>query len=226
MCEANYGGTGTTTPYFNYTTTGTNMHESWYQDNSAPTGNGTINTSRPNIYLSYSANYCANTNTTSTAYYISNFSTTGGTTNITNNASGFSANGYGSFIGMSVSKSNGGTVNFSITSGNGTMGFGIWVDWNQDGDFADANEQMYLSGSYLSTATGSFIVPAAALSGSTRMRVVGNYLNTSPTACTGTGYTECEDYTFIVVPTVMPNTQDCAGAQALCQSTYYNVHLM
>ncbi|MEP7169062.1 MAG: GEVED domain-containing protein, partial [Bacteroidota bacterium] len=143
--------------------------------------------------------YCINTNTTSTTYYINNFSTTNGITNITNNNSGFSANGYGNFTGLSVSQVPGSSVSFSMSEVGGTMGFGIWVDWNQDGDFADAGEQMYLPGSYQASATGSFTVPAGALPGNTRMRVVGNELAVSPTACTGTAYTECEDYTFNVV---------------------------
>lgn len=145
--------------------------------------------------------YCTNTNTTNTTYYISSFSTTGGTTNITNNASGFSTNGYGNFTAMTVSAVQGSTINFSIATNNGTYtyGFGIWVDWNQDGDFADSGEQMYMPGTYLSTATGSFTVPVTALTGNTRMRVLCNYTSTSPAACTGGTSTECEDYTFNVV---------------------------
>ncbi|MFH0895562.1 MAG: GEVED domain-containing protein [Bacteroidota bacterium] len=143
--------------------------------------------------------YCVNTNTVNTTYFINNFSTTAGTTNITNNGSGFSANGYGNFTAMSASAMQGNSINFSITESGGTMGFGIWVDWNQDGDFADGGEEMYMPGVYQVTGTGSFTVPLTATPGNTRMRVVGNELSTTPTACTGTSYTECEDYTFNVI---------------------------
>ena len=151
--------------------------------------------------------YCANTGGTST-YYISNFTTTVGTTNI-NNTSGFSTNGYGNYLAMSASQMQGQTINFSITGAGSTYGFGIWVDWNQNGSFADAGEQMYNSGAYLASTTGSFTVPITALPGNTRMRVVENYLSATPTACTGTAYTECEDYTFTVI--ALPN---CSGPPA------------
>ena len=141
--------------------------------------------------------YCTNTNTTNTSYYISSFFTTGGTTNITNNSSGFSANGYGNFTAMAVTQMQTQVINFSITETGGTMHFGIWVDWNDDGDFTDSGEEVYINTTYNSSVTGSFTVPLTATAGSHRMRVVGNELGTV-TACTGSGYTECEDYTFTV----------------------------
>jgi len=52
LCEANYGGTGTTTPYFQYTTSGTGTHQYSYADNAPGTGSGYLSTSRPNIKLS------------------------------------------------------------------------------------------------------------------------------------------------------------------------------
>ncbi|MFZ4400811.1 MAG: GEVED domain-containing protein [Bacteroidales bacterium] len=52
LCEANYGGTGTTTPYFQYTTAGTGTHQYSYADNAPGTGTGYLSTSRPNIKLS------------------------------------------------------------------------------------------------------------------------------------------------------------------------------
>jgi hypothetical protein len=54
LCESNYTGTGTSSyPYFYYTSTSDNKHEYWYQDNSVPTGTGTVNTLRPDIYIEY-----------------------------------------------------------------------------------------------------------------------------------------------------------------------------
>jgi len=51
--ETNYGGTGSTSyPYFRYTSS-TSKHEIWYQNTSAPTGNGTVNSYRPNIQITY-----------------------------------------------------------------------------------------------------------------------------------------------------------------------------
>lgn len=165
--------------------------------------------------------YCTNTNTTNTTYYINNFSTTGGTTNITNNNSGFSTNGYGSFLSMTVTQQLNGVVNFSVTGdGISTYGFGIWVDWNQDGDFVDAGEQVFMTTTYVASATGSFTVPAGATLGSTRMRVVTDWLDETPVACPGTAYSECEDYTFVVTSACTPpaapgaitsNSPQCSG---------------
>lgn len=163
--------------------------------------------------------YCTNTNTTNTTYFISSFSTTGGSTNITNNSSGFSANGYGNFTAMSCSGALGSTINFSITETGGTMHFGIWIDWNQDGDFSDSGEDVYVNNStYQTTVTGSFSIPAGASLGSTRMRVVGNESGTVA-ACTGTGYTECEDYTITLSAPLAPSISGLGAASGCIGSS-------
>jgi hypothetical protein len=150
--------------------------------------------------------YCTHTNSTNTTYYISNFSTTSGVTNITNNTSGFSANGYGNFTAQTVTQLRGSSVNFSITSGNGTMNYGIWVDWNNDGDFVDAGEQVHLTNTMVNTTSGTITVPAGATLGNLRMRVTCEYMSGSAVYCTGGAYTECEDYTFVVT-----DGTPCAG---------------
>lgn len=54
LCETNYGGSGTSPyPYFNYTTTSDSKHQFFYQDSSEPTGDGTLNTQRPNITFGF-----------------------------------------------------------------------------------------------------------------------------------------------------------------------------
>ena len=169
--------------------------------------------------------YCANTGG-SAAYYINNFSTTGGTANITNNGTGFTAGGYANYTAIVAQQLQGSAVNFSITGGGTyTYGFGIWVDWNQNGSFADAGDQVYNSGAYLASTTGSFTVPLTALTGNTRMRVVSNYLSTAPVACTGTAYTECEDYTFNVVllsPCTTPSAQPSAPVLTTISTSQIN----
>jgi len=55
LVETNFGGPGTTSPAFRYTTGATGCHQYWYQDTTAPTGNGYLNTNRPNIGISLSA---------------------------------------------------------------------------------------------------------------------------------------------------------------------------
>ncbi|PKP04735.1 MAG: hypothetical protein CVU11_03220 [Bacteroidetes bacterium HGW-Bacteroidetes-6] len=52
LCEANFGSTGAgSTVYFYYTNTGSNQHEYYYADNTAPTGTGTLSQNRPNIQI-------------------------------------------------------------------------------------------------------------------------------------------------------------------------------
>ena len=299
LCEANFGGTGAGSsqyPYFYYTSN-SSMHENWYADNNAPTGNGNVGSSRPNIQITYStptfcsgtptagtvsasptavcsgnptiltvsgstsgvcgltfqwqssANaggpwtnisgatsatytatptsptyyrriiYCGSNSATTnsvfvsinnpatcycipasnnTTYYVSAFETTGGTTNINNNTGACSAGGYGNFTAQTVTQEQGMSVNFSSTIV-GSSGFSIWVDWNQDGDFADSDEQVFVSTSYGTSFNGSFSVPITALTGSTRMRVRSNYNDSSPDdPCSSITYGEAEDYTFKV----------------------------
>ena len=144
--------------------------------------------------------YCTPANTVNTTYYISSFSTTGGTTNITNNASGFSTAGYGNFFNtMTATQATGSSINFSTAVTGGTFGINIFVDWNKNGVFTDPGEQVYGSAGYVSSASGSFTVPATALNGATRMRVVADWLSTNPTSCQASSYVEAEDYKFVVV---------------------------
>lgn len=161
---------------------------------------------------SFYTGYCISTSISS-SYYINNFSTTGGIANITNNASGYSASGYGNFVAQIVSQQPYGTVNFSSAFTGGTFGFNIWVDWNNDLDFDDFGEKVYGSGGYFSGNTGSFTVPASATVGNHRMRIRANYDDTNPLACNSITNGETEDYTFTVValpcsgnPTNLPTT--------------------
>ena len=142
-------------------------------------------------------------------YYINNLATTGGVANITNNNSGYSAGGYGNFTNLAVSQVSGNSVNITANFGSSTsytFGVGVWVDWNQDGDFVDAGEQVYNSGAYVTSISATFTVPLTALTGNTRMRVVANYFSTTPSPCSTPISGEIEDYTFTVIPLT-----PCAG---------------
>ncbi|MFN7013923.1 MAG: fibronectin type III domain-containing protein, partial [Bacteroidia bacterium] len=83
--------------------------------------------------------YCAFTSSSNT-YWISNFSTTGGSTNINRN-SNYTAGGYANYSGTDiVTQILGQSFNFSTTMSSGTHGINIYVDWNNDLDFNDAGE--------------------------------------------------------------------------------------
>src|SRR5690554_3389173 len=139
---------------------------------------------------------------TNSARYIDNFSTTGGTQDVSNMGSGFSPDGYGDFYDTyTVAQEQGEDVAFEVDIEGGTAGFRIWVDWNQDGVFDTTEEVAYASTSYSADHTGSFTVPADALEGDTRMRIVSHWLSSSGDIdpCeTGFTYGEFEDYKFTV----------------------------
>ena len=111
---------------------------------------------------------------------------------------------------MSTSQAAGGQVNFSIVLNDDTydwdtgdsegMGVAIYVDWNNDLDFDDANEQVYTSNSYLIyDANGVITVPVGTANGNYRMRLRVDYDSMNPAACGTAYYGEAEDYTFKVV---------------------------
>jgi len=142
--------------------------------------------------------YCAFTSSTNT-YWISNFSTTGGSTNINRN-SNYTAGGYANYSATDiVTQILGQSFNFSTTMSSGTHGINIYVDWNNDLDFNDAGELVYASGTYVGSTTGTITIPVSTTIGNHRMRVVANYFDTNPSACGSYSYTEAEDYTINVV---------------------------
>ena len=153
--------------------------------------------------------YCIPAGTNS-SYYINNFTTTGGSANISNTGSGFSAGGYGNFYNThEVTQVQGQGVSFTTDIVGGTAGFRIWVDWNQDGNFDTTEEVAYNSSSYSASHSGTFDVPYSALPGETRMRIVSHWLSSSgdidPCSTTHT-YGEFEDYKFNVLA-----LEDCSG---------------
>lgn len=118
------------------------------------------------------------------------------------------------------------------TDGNYTARFIVFIDWNQDGDFLDAGETYFATGTALTinsstgidakVATGSIAVPAGALLGNTRMRIKKNFGTAAyPNPCfsagtlaagTTAGYGQAEDYTVNVIESTMA-TSNTAKSQ-------------
>ncbi len=77
-----------------------------------------------------------------------------------------------------------------------------WVDWNIDGDFADAGEYFKLNKTSDLVGEISIAIPQTAKAGATRMRVLVSYYDNENNPCdTGTNdtrYGEYEDYTVNV----------------------------
>ena len=87
------------------------------------------------------------------------------------------------------------TITPSWTSTVFNEGYAVFIDYNQDGDFADAGETVWTkTRSKTTPVTGSITIPASATLGATRMRVSMKY-NAVPTACEVFSYGQVEDYT-------------------------------
>ncbi|MFD2542212.1 GEVED domain-containing protein [Lacinutrix gracilariae] len=141
---------------------------------------------------------------TNSSNYIDDFSTTNGITNITNNNTGYTTGGYADYTSMIASQAPGGNITFSADFIYGVigMGVGIWVDWNNDGDFNDLNEQIYNSAGYISNLNFSYTIPGVA-AGTYRVRILADYWATSPDPCAFDTYGpsgEAEDYSITITP--------------------------
>jgi PKD repeat protein len=138
---------------------------------------------------------CASTSNDASMEWISNV-----TFNTINNTSA-GGTGYQDFTAISTNVTPGSTYSLSITCGQtGTWTEHAWafIDWNKDCDFTDTGESYDLGQvSAPGTMTLSVTVPAAALSGPTRMRASLKY-NSDPTSCETFSYGQVEDYTVNV----------------------------
>ena len=166
---------------------------------------------------------------------ILNFSTTGGSTNITNNNSGCSTGSYSYTTGQSVSQLQGQDVTLSMQAGpTWGQGFKVWIDWNNNQSFADAGELVYTSpGSGVAVNTTTVTVPFSATAGIKRMRVVCNF-GSVPATLDGCPvnqfYGECEDYDFVVIASAACTGTPVAGtaqstATAICPGINYTLSL-
>ena len=109
-------------------------------------------------------------------------------------------------------------IPFSLTQttcgGNYSNKFAIFIDWNQDGDFADAGEtafQQAAAGSGNNTQTGTITVPATATLGNTRMRVINVETTGTISACGTYSWGETEDYLVNILPTPACDGTPVAG---------------
>ncbi|OUR92680.1 hypothetical protein A9Q87_06480 [Flavobacteriales bacterium 34_180_T64] len=137
---------------------------------------------------------------TNSSNYIDDFDATGdGVSNITNNNTGAgTGTGYNDYTAMTVSQLEGGTVFFNANF-NGTYGFNIWIDFNDDLNF-NAGELVYFSGTYVGgVTTGSFVIPGGS-AGTHVMRIRADDLATSPSPCGNITWGEAEDYTITITP--------------------------
>ncbi|HBF87079.1 MAG TPA: hypothetical protein DDX39_00445 [Bacteroidales bacterium] len=167
--------------------------------------------------LTVTASYC-DADATTCDEYISNVQCG----SISNNSATCTVGGYADYTAQSTSMDIGTGYAITVTNGDPYLSdqCGIWVDWNQDYDFNDANETIVVTGTpgngpYTATITP----PSGAAAGSTVMRIRIMYTGTL-SSCGTEDYGEVEDYTINVTsPCTAPadpgaitsNSPQCAG---------------
>lgn len=161
--------------------------------------------------------YCASGATSALDSEIENVTLTGVSTSITNNTANVCTTGVNNYTAMSADLQVGAsytlTVEFGDCDGGNLLSGagGVWIDWNNDGDFDDANETIgvnLISGGPTNSIQNFTInVPVGQVVGSFRMRIVqketGTLVNTLPCGTFNWGSTE--DYTINVINTCIPN---------------------
>ncbi|MCB9283128.1 MAG: S8 family serine peptidase [Lewinellaceae bacterium] len=117
-----------------------------------------------------------------------------------NNPTG-SDGGYADYTNLSASVSPGTNYTIYYSKGSPFTDYAYWriyVDWNQDGDFADSGEREVSRRSRSNgTLSSTISVPSNAVPGTTRMRVMMKY-GGYPSYCETYTWGETEDYTIVV----------------------------
>jgi Zn-dependent metalloprotease len=119
--------------------------------------------------------------------------------------------GYENFTAISTNTVAGSAYTITITpSWTSTIyneGYVVFIDYNQDGDFADSGETVWTKAASKTTpVTGTITIPASATLGTTRLRVAMKY-NGIPTSCEAFSYGQVEDYSVNITaagPIVTP----------------------
>ncbi|MEP1779160.1 M4 family metallopeptidase [Reichenbachiella sp.] len=143
-------------------------------------------------------NYCASNGNNTSDEYIGRVQF-----NSIDNSTSASSGGYGDYTTQSTTVTKGSSYTMTITpTWTGTIyneGYSVWIDYNQDGDFTDAGEQVLSQSATTATPiSGSISISSGAANGNTRMRVSMKY-NGVPTSCESFNYGEVEDYTLNIV---------------------------
>jgi PKD repeat protein len=160
--------------------------------------------------------YCAAASSNAGFERITNF-----TCNTINNTSTNTT--YSDFTSISTDLTIGNTYAFTVTLAGSysTDQVLIWCDWNRDGDFVDAGENVFTSATGAGPFSGNITVPSGATAGPVRVRIRLHDTSTSyspnATPCGNSGYGEVEDYTFnLTSPAVPPTASFTAAGPEFC----------
>jgi len=135
--------------------------------------------------------------------------------------------GYSDHTSISTNLNTGQAYTITVTpTWTGTVyaeGYSVWIDYNQDNDFDDLGEQVWVQSAVTTTpVSGSFTIPSSATVGATRMRVSMKY-NDAPTPCETFSYGEVEDYTVEIgsssVDTEAPTAPSSLTASNIAQTS-------
>jgi len=117
----------------------------------------------------------------------------------------------------------------TVTNGHGynANNCAVWIDWNNNGDFYNTGENVFVSamgqGPYITDITA----PGTALQGTNlRMRIRIDYNQPNPDPCGSTSFGEVEDYTIIVVPEGAYGGTAVAEPVAICTSGTTDLNLL
>lgn len=158
-----------------------------------------------NITTTASDPYCIPTSNVSTRY-IEDVFTVGAITNLNNMGTGRAPSGYADYTASTpVTQIPGGGVAIDYLLRVSRQYIEMWVDWNNDGTFADPGEMVYNSGAVQTIeGTGGFVVPIAQPLGTYRIRIRTREDSDIIAPCGNYTTGETEDYRLVVVA-------DCAA---------------
>ncbi len=165
-------------------------------------GNASSDASVTFTTLGNQVTYCASSGNRSSFEWIDNVEL-GGIANATN-----SNGGYGDFTAqvgtLAQGSSNTMIVSAGFSGSSYTEYWAVWIDFNQDGTFADSEKVVSGSSSSANNLSATVNVPVDASIGRTRMRVSMKY-NSAQNPCENFADGEVEDYTIDIVSSSTSN---------------------
>jgi hypothetical protein len=148
---------------------------------------------------SFFTGYCQ-VSTTYSGDYLSSLMSTGASTNVSYTASSNPTGSYSDQTAQSISSYASATFDITTTYVGGSNGVNVWVDWNNDLDFDDANELLGSTAGSAASQTISITTPATAALGNYRMRVRAQYGSTAnPPSCGNVSYGTTLDFNITIV---------------------------